>query len=67
MLELVNPLMGEMLGHAPIDLLGKTFFVALPELITQGLPELLAQVRQTGILYRAYEQPIRLARHQPGE
>ena len=62
LLELVNPLMGEMLGHAPTDLLNQPFFEALPELADQGLRELLDEVRRTGVPFVAQEQPIRLAR-----
>ncbi|SHL96737.1 PAS domain-containing protein [Hymenobacter psychrotolerans] len=66
-LDVVNPLMGEMLGHAPAELLGQAFFAALPELADQGFPELLDAVRITGETYRAQAQAIHLARHAAGE
>ncbi|RTQ52254.1 PAS domain S-box protein [Hymenobacter gummosus] len=66
-LDVVNPLMGDMLGHAPAALVGSPFFEALPELTSQGLPELLDHVRETGVPFRAQEQAIHLGRHQPGE
>jgi PAS domain S-box-containing protein len=66
-LELVNPLMGEMLGHDPAHVLNKPFFEALPELQSQGLRQVLDEVRRTGAPFVAQEQPIRLARHSPGE
>ncbi|MGI4762880.1 MAG: PAS domain-containing sensor histidine kinase [Janthinobacterium lividum] len=66
-LELVNPLMGEMLGHAPDHVTGQPFFEALPELEGQGLRAVLDEVRRTGVPYVAQSQAIRLARHLPGE
>jgi len=66
-LELVNPLMGEMLGHNAAWLTGRPFFEALPELDAQGVRPLLDEVRRTGIPFRAHSQPIHLARHLPGE
>ncbi len=66
-LDIVNPPMGQMLGRSPDQLLGKPFFEALPELIGQGLAELLDEVRLTGVAFVAQEQPLQLARHCPGE
>ena len=60
-LELVNPPMGDMLGHAPEALVGRPFFEALPELANQGLREILDGVRQTGTSFVALERAIRLA------
>ncbi|NVO85398.1 PAS domain-containing sensor histidine kinase [Hymenobacter terrestris] len=62
-LELVNPLMGDMLGHSPAQLLNRPFFEALPELANQGLRELLDEVRRSGTAFVAQEQPVKLARH----
>ncbi len=62
-LELVNPPMGDMLGHAPEALVGRPFFEALPELANQGLREILDGVRQTGTSFVALERAIRLAHH----
>ena len=66
-LDLVNPPMGIMLGHAPAELLGRPFFDALPELESQGLRPLLDGVRASGTPFVAQEQAIRLAYHAPGE
>jgi PAS domain S-box-containing protein len=66
-LELVNPLMGEMLGHDAAGLTGRPFFEALPELTAQGLRPVLDEVRRTGIPFRAHSQPIHLARHHAEE
>ncbi|GAB3637888.1 hypothetical protein GCM10027422_34780 [Hymenobacter arcticus] len=63
MLELVNPPMGTMLGHAAAALLGQPFFEALPELAGQGLREVLDGVRRTGTAFVAQERAIRLAHH----
>lgn len=60
--EVVNPSMSAMLGRAPEQLLGRPFAEALPELAQQGLPAVLAQVRQTGRPYVAQEQEIHLDR-----
>jgi PAS domain S-box-containing protein len=65
-LELVNPPMGDMLGHPPATLLGQPFFEALPELRDQGLREVLDQIRQTGTPFVAQERAIHLA-HRPQE
>jgi len=64
-LELINPPMGDMLGHPPAALLGRPFFEALPELANQGLREVLDGVRQTGIPFVAAERAIRLAHRPP--
>ena len=66
-LETVNPPMAEMLGRPLEELLGRPFFEAMPELVDQGLQQLLAEVRRTGVPFIAQEQEIQLARHQPGE
>jgi PAS domain S-box-containing protein len=66
-LDVVNSPMAEMLGHPLAALVGRPFFEALPELRTQGLPKLLAEVRRTGTPFVAQEQEIQLARHRPGE
>jgi PAS domain S-box-containing protein len=66
-LDLVNPLMGEMLGHTCAQLLNQPFFEALPELVAQGLRQVLDEVRRTGTPFVAQEQPIRLARRSSEE
>ena len=66
-LDIVNPLMAEMLGHPLPALVGQPFFDVLPELRDQELPALLATVRRTGSPFVAREREIQLARHLPGE
>jgi PAS domain S-box-containing protein len=65
--DVVNPSMAEMLGHPLAALVGRPFSEVLPELHSQGLPALLAEVRRTGTPFVAQEQQIQLARHRPGE
>jgi PAS domain S-box-containing protein len=65
-LDLVNPPMGEILGLAPAQALGRPFFETLPELTGQGIYELLEAVRTTGQPYAEQERPVQLARHAPG-
>ncbi|MBJ6146120.1 PAS domain-containing protein [Hymenobacter sp. BT559] len=66
-LEVVNPLMARILGHAPTELLGRPYLEAVPELQGQGIAELLDQVWHTGQPYSQQERPARLAYHQPGQ
>jgi len=66
-LDIVNPLMSDMLGYLSAHLVGQPFFTALPELEGQGLRELLDEVRQSDQPYVTQERPVQLARHQPGE
>jgi PAS domain S-box-containing protein len=66
-LEVVNPLMGLMLGRPLSELVGKPFFEAMPELIGQGLQQLLNEVQQTGVPFLAQEQAVHMEWHQPGE
>ncbi len=66
-LDVVNPLMSDMLGYPSAHLVGQPFFTALPELEGQGLRELLDEVRQSDQPYVTQERPVQLARHQPGE
>ena len=66
-LDVVNPSMAEMLGHPLAALVGRPFLEVLPELHSQGLHALLAEVRRTGTPFVAQEQQIQLARHRPGE
>jgi signal transduction histidine kinase len=65
--ELVNSLMGDMLGHSPAKLTGRPLFEALPELVGQGLLEVLDEVRRTGVPFAAQSRPVRLARHLAAE
>ena len=66
-LDVVNPPMAEMLGHPLPALVGQPFFEVLPELRSQRLAALLANVRRTGVPFVAQEQKITLARHRPHE
>ena len=65
-LDVVNPPMSQMLGRQPAQLVGRPFFEALPELTSQGLPELLEEVRRSGVPFVAQEREIRLEHHGAG-
>jgi PAS domain S-box-containing protein len=45
------------------DVIGKSIFTILPEIIEQGYIEILANVYETGVAYHAYEVPIKLVRN----
>jgi PAS domain S-box-containing protein len=64
--ELANPLVCRIWGRRPEQVLGKPLFEALPEIVNQGLEELLAQVLTTGTPYVGKELPVRLARLEGG-
>ena len=66
-IEIVNPLMEQMLGHPCAGLLGRPYFEALPELVDQGYADLMNQVWQTGEAVAVQESPARLSYHQPAE
>ncbi|TPG58701.1 PAS domain-containing protein [Hymenobacter nivis] len=65
-LDVLNPLMAQMLGHPLAQLLGRPFAEALPEMQDQGLPELLAEVWRSGQPFVAVERPVQLNYHAPG-
>ncbi|HYO73324.1 MAG TPA: PAS domain-containing protein [Archangium sp.] len=65
-IELANPLVCRIWGRRPEQVLGKPLFEALPEIVNQGLEELLAQVLTTGVPYVGRELPVRLARLEGG-
>ena len=65
-IELANPLVCRIWGRRPEQVLGKPLFDALPEIVNQGLEELLAQVLTTGVPYVGRELPVRLARLEGG-
>ncbi|WP_324678527.1 PAS domain-containing protein [Hymenobacter sp. GOD-10R] len=44
--ELVNPLMAQMLGRSPAELLGRPYFEVMAELVDQGAPALLNRAWQ---------------------
>lgn len=58
--------MGETIGYAPAQLLGRPLFENLPEVEVQGLGRLLDEVRRTGIPYHAEAYPLKLSWHPPG-
>jgi len=45
------------------DVIGKPFFVALPELVEQGVVELIGKVYLTGIPFQANEMPVNILRY----
>lgn len=65
--ELYNPQMGELLGPPPAQALGRPYFEVLPELASQGIPELLRQVSETGEAVLLEEYAAHLPRHAPGQ
>jgi PAS domain S-box-containing protein len=67
-LELCNPQMGRIIGCSPADIIGRPYFDVLPELVSQGIPELLQQVWTGGQAVVVEEYPAHMApRHAPGE
>jgi len=60
--ELVNPLMCQLWGRRPEQLLGKPLLEASPELAGQGFDELLSGVFHSGVAYAATQTPARLDR-----
>lgn len=58
--EMVNPLMAQLWGHTPKEVLGKGLFVAMPELEGQGLRELLDEVRASGTAFVGTEYEVSL-------
>ncbi|TGE22733.1 PAS domain-containing protein [Hymenobacter metallicola] len=65
--DIVNPGMGEMIGYAPDQMLGRRYFDLLPGLAAQGYRALLDQVYQTGQPHVALEQAAQLPHHRDGE
>jgi PAS domain S-box-containing protein len=57
---LTNPAYHALTGRA--ELIGKAVAEALPEIIDQGFVDLLDQVFETGVAYRASAQPVLLTR-----
>ncbi|HXG57032.1 MAG TPA: PAS domain S-box protein [Vicinamibacterales bacterium] len=64
--ELANPLMCQLLGRQPGQVLDKPIFEALPELEGQGFVELLDGVFRTGVPFAGSETPARLDRKGDG-
>ncbi len=65
--EVVNPAMTHILGRSAEQALGRPYFEVLPELTSQGLPELLRRVWEQGESVFVEELAARLAYHAPGE
>jgi PAS domain S-box-containing protein len=65
--EVVNPLMTQILGRSQEQLLGYPYFEVLPELRSQGLPELLRQVWEQGEAVFVAELAAQLPYHAPDE
>jgi PAS domain-containing protein len=59
--ELCNPQMGRILGFPPADLIGRPYFEAMPELVSQGIPEMLGQVWAGGETVVVEEYPACMA------
>ncbi|WP_324673917.1 PAS domain-containing sensor histidine kinase [Hymenobacter sp. GOD-10R] len=66
-IEIVSPLAASLLGYPREQMLGRPCFEAVPELVSQGFPEFLAQVLESGQTLVMKEQPVRLTYHQPDE
>ena len=66
-IELVNPLMEQLLGRARAELLGRPYFEAMPELAEQGYAAIMDQVWHSGQAVVVQEQPAHLSYHQTGE
>jgi PAS domain S-box-containing protein len=64
--ELANNTIVETWGKGK-DVIGKSLFTILPEIVEQGYVEILSKVYTTGETYYAYEVPINLTRNGPLE
>ncbi len=60
--ELVNPMLGDLLGRDPEQLLHKSIFDVLPEVKQQGFGEILDAVLQEGKPFEQKELPVTLIR-----
>ena len=60
--EVANPLVAQLWGRTPAQLLGRPVFNVLPEAREQGFPELLDGVRQSGEPFVAEGVPTQLLR-----
>ncbi len=61
-IEVANPLVAELWGRTPEQVLGKPLYEALPEVRGQGFKELLDQVVASGEAFVAQEVPAQLPR-----
>jgi PAS domain S-box-containing protein len=59
-IDMINPLMAQLWGHTPEAMRGKPLFDAMPELVGQGLRELLDNVRATGTAFVGTEFAVNL-------
>lgn len=62
-MEIANKHALELWGRSEEAVLGKPLFTAMPELLTQGIKELLDGVRTTGKRFAITERPIQLLRN----
>lgn len=65
-IELANPLVCRLWGRTAEQLLNRPVFEALPEAAEQGFPQLLDEVRRTGVPFVGNEVPARFARLENG-
>ncbi|RFP63557.1 PAS domain-containing protein [Hymenobacter lapidiphilus] len=65
--SIVNPLMEQILGRTRQQLLGRPYLEVMTELVSQGLPELLGTVWESGETVVVKELPARLAYHRADE
>ena len=49
------------------DIIGKSLFTLLPEILEQGFEEILTKVYQTGEMYSSYETPVNIFRNGQNE
>ncbi len=64
--ELANPVMGELWGRPPAQVIGRPHFEALPDARGQGLEQIFSRVLETGEPFFVTEMPVNLAREQAG-
>ncbi|MGI4866388.1 MAG: PAS domain-containing protein [Janthinobacterium lividum] len=61
--EVANPAICAIWGRERSAVLGQPLFAVLPEIVDQGIPELLDEVRRTGIPFIGDELPLQLLRY----
>ena len=45
------------------DIIGKSIFTVLPEVVEQGFDKIMLEVYKTGVAYQSHETPVTLLRH----
>ncbi len=60
LIEVANPAICQVWGRERAAVLGQPLLTVLPEMVDQGIPALLDEVRRTGQPFRAEEQPVQL-------